>query len=166
MRDAEAPEVTAWVVIQPDDSVVIRVARAEMGQGVLTGLAMLVAEELECDWSKVRTEFVSAGENLRRDQSLGRYVDRRQPLDRRFAALSAASRRHGAGNADRCRRGAMECARRGMRRSHEQDYARAERPKVTFGAVAEDAAKITIARGRRAEGSQPVDARGNAAPAS
>src|SRR6516165_3314874 len=51
------PEVNAWVVIRPDDTVVIRIARSEMGQGTLTGLAQLVAEELECDWSKVVTEF-------------------------------------------------------------------------------------------------------------
>src|ERR1700737_4970672 len=51
-----APEINAWVVIRPDDTVVIRVARSEMGQGTLTGLAQLVAEELECDWSKVTTE--------------------------------------------------------------------------------------------------------------
>ena len=58
------PEVNAWVVIRPDDTVVIRIARSEMGQGTLTGLAQLVAEELECDWSKVTTEFVTPGENL------------------------------------------------------------------------------------------------------
>jgi isoquinoline 1-oxidoreductase beta subunit len=49
------PEVNAWVVIRPDDTVVIRIARSEMGQGTLTGLAQLVAEELECDWNKVTT---------------------------------------------------------------------------------------------------------------
>ena len=48
-------EVNAWVVIQPDDAVIIRVARSEMGQGITTSLPMLVAEELQCDWSKVRT---------------------------------------------------------------------------------------------------------------
>ena len=111
----EAPEVTAWLVICPDNSVVIRVARAEMGQGAQTGLAMLVAEELECDWAKVRTEFVSPEENMRRDRVWGDSVDRRQPFDRVLAALSAAGRRHGAGNADRRRRGALECAGVGMR---------------------------------------------------
>jgi isoquinoline 1-oxidoreductase beta subunit len=63
---AEANEIDAWVVIHPDDRVVIRIARSEMGQGTLTGLAQLVAEELECDWSKVSTEYPTPGENLRR----------------------------------------------------------------------------------------------------
>jgi isoquinoline 1-oxidoreductase beta subunit len=62
------PEVNAWVVIRPDDTVVIRIARSEMGQGTMTGLAQLVAEELECDWSKVTTEFPTPGENLARDR--------------------------------------------------------------------------------------------------
>src|SRR5580704_3727567 len=60
------PEVNAWVVVKPDDTVVIRVARSEMGQGTLTGLCQLVAEELECDWSKVSYEFPTPGENLAR----------------------------------------------------------------------------------------------------
>lgn len=53
------PEINAWVVVKPDDTVVIRIARSEMGQGTLTGLAQFVAEELECDWSKVTTEYPS-----------------------------------------------------------------------------------------------------------
>ena len=65
------PEVNAWVVIRPDDTVVIRVARSEMGQGTLTGLAQLVAEELECDWSKVTTEFVTPGENVAKKRLWG-----------------------------------------------------------------------------------------------
>ncbi|WP_431283058.1 molybdopterin cofactor-binding domain-containing protein [Humitalea sp. 24SJ18S-53] len=67
-QGAATPEVNAWVVIQPDETVVIRIARAEMGQGSLTGLAQLVAEELECDWDKVRFELVKPGENRRRDR--------------------------------------------------------------------------------------------------
>ncbi|WP_341991931.1 molybdopterin cofactor-binding domain-containing protein [Azorhizobium sp. AG788] len=60
------PEVNAWVVIQPDDTVIIRIARIEMGQGALTGLAQLVAEDLDCDWSKVRYELVDPGVNKAR----------------------------------------------------------------------------------------------------
>ena len=65
---AEVQEINAWVVIKPDDTVVIRIARSEMGQGTLTGLAQLVAEELECDWSKVTTEYPTPGENIRRNR--------------------------------------------------------------------------------------------------
>jgi isoquinoline 1-oxidoreductase subunit beta len=65
---AEVQEINAWVVIHPDDKVVIRIARSEMGQGTLTGLAQLVAEELECDWSKVTTEYPPPGENVRRNR--------------------------------------------------------------------------------------------------
>ena len=61
-----SPEIDAWVVIKPDDTVVIRIARSEMGQGTMTGLAQLVAEELGCDWSKVTTEFPTPGQNLAR----------------------------------------------------------------------------------------------------
>jgi isoquinoline 1-oxidoreductase beta subunit len=61
-------EVTHWVVIQPDDTVIIRIARSELGQGSMTGLAMLVAEELGCDWSKVRAEYANVNEHMRRDK--------------------------------------------------------------------------------------------------
>ncbi|MAP93665.1 MAG: aldehyde dehydrogenase [Ponticaulis sp.] len=62
------PEVNAWVHISRDDTVTIRVARSEMGQGTMTGLAQLVAEELQCDWDKVVAEFPTPGENLKRDR--------------------------------------------------------------------------------------------------
>ena len=64
-------EINAWVVVQPDDTVIIRVARSEMGQGITTALPMLVAEELDCDWNKVRAEFPSPEENLRRKRAWG-----------------------------------------------------------------------------------------------
>src|SRR4051794_30223876 len=66
-----AQEITAWVVIQPDDAVIIRVAKSEMGQGSFTALAMLVAEELECEWSKVKAEFAPPDENLARNRVWG-----------------------------------------------------------------------------------------------
>ncbi len=67
------PEINAWVVVRPDDTVVIRIARSEMGQGTLTGLAQLVAEELECDWAKVTTEYPTPGENLARNRVWGNF---------------------------------------------------------------------------------------------
>ncbi len=65
---AQPAEVNAWIVIQPDDTVIIRVARSEMGQGSFTALPMLVAEELECDWKKVKAEYASVAEHLRRNR--------------------------------------------------------------------------------------------------
>jgi isoquinoline 1-oxidoreductase beta subunit len=67
------PEINAWVVIRPDDTVVIRIARAEMGQGSQTGLAQLVAEELDCDWSKVTTEIPTPGQNVARKRVWGNF---------------------------------------------------------------------------------------------
>jgi len=68
-----AGEINAWVVVKADDTVVIRIARSEMGQGTLTGLAQLVAEELECDWSKVTTEYPTPGQNLARNRVWGNF---------------------------------------------------------------------------------------------
>src|SRR5437660_11954102 len=64
-------EINAWVVVKPDDTCVIRIARSEMGQGTRTGLAQLVAEELECDWKKVATESITPGQNLARERVWG-----------------------------------------------------------------------------------------------
>jgi isoquinoline 1-oxidoreductase subunit beta len=68
---AQGNEVGAWVLIKPNDDVIVRIARTEMGQGTLTGLAQLVAEELECDWNKVKTEMPTPGQNLARKRIWG-----------------------------------------------------------------------------------------------
>ncbi|MCC6249705.1 MAG: xanthine dehydrogenase family protein molybdopterin-binding subunit [Rubrivivax sp.] len=68
-----APEINAWVVVQPDERVIVRIARSEMGQGTLTGLAQLVAEELEADWSRVTTEYPTPGQNLARKRVWGNF---------------------------------------------------------------------------------------------
>ena len=59
------PEINAWIVVEPDDTVVIRIAQTELGQGVWTSNAMIVCEELECDWSKVRSQYASANRDAR-----------------------------------------------------------------------------------------------------
>ncbi len=68
-----SPEITVWVVIRPDNTTVIRVVRAEMGQGTITGLAQLVAEELECDWNKVVIEYPTPGESVARKRAWGEF---------------------------------------------------------------------------------------------
>jgi isoquinoline 1-oxidoreductase beta subunit len=64
-RDSIVPEINAWIVIAPDDTVTIRVGQSEMGQGAFTNCPMIVAEELQCDWKKVRAEYASANRTIR-----------------------------------------------------------------------------------------------------
>jgi isoquinoline 1-oxidoreductase beta subunit len=68
---AGGSEVGIWAVIGPDDTTVVRIARSEMGQGTLTGLAQLVADELDCDWKHVRAEYVSPEMNLAHKRAWG-----------------------------------------------------------------------------------------------
>src|SRR4029077_8628420 len=70
-RVQAATEVNLWVAIKPDDTCVIRMPRSEMGQGTITGLAQLVAEELQCDWNKVTTEGITPGRNLASKRAWG-----------------------------------------------------------------------------------------------
>jgi isoquinoline 1-oxidoreductase beta subunit len=70
-QSAAEVEVNVWVVVKPDDTCVIRIARSEMGQGTRTGLAQLVAEELECDWNKIKTEYPTPGQNHARKRAWG-----------------------------------------------------------------------------------------------
>src|SRR6202023_3517328 len=87
------PEVNAWITIAPDDTVVIRVSRSEMGQGIFTALPMLIAEELECDWAKVKPELVPPAENLRRRRAWG---DMSTNASRSVAASQLTLRQAGA----------------------------------------------------------------------
>jgi isoquinoline 1-oxidoreductase beta subunit len=69
---AYAPnEIDAWIAIDPDDSVLIRYQRSEMGQGSMTALPMMITEELHCDWSKVRVEYASSNRNFRENRVYG-----------------------------------------------------------------------------------------------
>ena len=64
-EDSAAPEINGWIVISPDDTVTIRIGQTELGQGVWTSNAMMVAEELQCDWTKVRPQYASANRDAR-----------------------------------------------------------------------------------------------------
>lgn len=65
------PEINAWVLVRPDDRVIIRYARSEMGQGSMTSAAQLVAEELGCDWKKVQVEYADTNAQVRRKRVWG-----------------------------------------------------------------------------------------------
>ena len=58
-------EISAWLTIDPNGQVTIRVAQSEMGEGVFTAMPMLVAEELDCDWNQVKAEYASANRSIR-----------------------------------------------------------------------------------------------------
>jgi isoquinoline 1-oxidoreductase subunit beta len=136
------PEVNAWVVINPDDSVVIRIAKSEMGQGTLTGLAQLTAEELGCDWSKVSTEFPTPGQNVARKRVWGDYftagsqgIRSSQELVRKGGATARMMLIQAA--ADEWKVPAEECSAANSVITH----AKTGR-KTTFGKVASAAAKV------------------------
>jgi len=137
-----SPEIGAWVVIRPDDTVVIRVARSEMGQGTITGLAQLVAEELECDWAKVTVEYPTPGQNLARKRVWGSYSTggsrgiresneyvRKGGATARVMLIQAAANQWGVP--------AAECTASNSVITHTPSGR-----KTTFGKVAEAAAKI------------------------
>ena len=70
--NAYAPnEIDAWIAIDPDDSILIRYQRSEMGQGSMTALPMMITEELHCDWAKVRIEYASSNRNVRENRVYG-----------------------------------------------------------------------------------------------
>ena len=140
--DLTQPEVNAWVVIKPDDTVVIRIARSEMGQGTLTGLAQMVAEELECDWSKVTTEQPTPGQNLARkrvwrDMSTGGSRGIRQSQDYVRQGGAAAREMLIAAAAQEWKVAAAECSAANSVITHNPSGR-----KTTYGKVAAAAAKM------------------------
>jgi isoquinoline 1-oxidoreductase beta subunit len=143
---AGASEITAWVVIHPDDTVVIRIAKSEMGQGTFTALAMLVAEELECDWSKVRAEFAAPHENLARgrvwgDMSTGGSRSIRSSQEPLRKAGATARQMLVAAAAAQWNVAAAECRAENSVITHTPSGRT-----TTFGTVAEAAAKIAPPR--------------------
>lgn len=137
------PEVNAWVVVRPDDTVVIRIARSEMGQGSLTGLAQLVAEELACDWSKVTTEYPTPGQSVARKRVWGdfstggsRGIRSSQDYVRKGGATARVMLIQAA--ADEWKVPASECAAASSVITHTPSGRT-----TTYGKVAEAAAKLT-----------------------
>lgn len=90
-------EISAWLVIEPDESVLIRVAQAEMGQGVMTSMPMLIAEELEADWRKVKVEYADVNRQVLSSRIYGRMQTRDSDavqLSRETLQLVGAEARH------------------------------------------------------------------------
>ena len=140
----EQPEVTCWVTIAADSTVTVRTARSEMGQGVLTGLAMLIAEELECGWDKVQTEFVSPQANLSRHRAWGDLstsASRSIAFSHQYLRQAGAAAREMlvAAAAARWRVSSAECRAQNGTITH-----LATGRSVSFGSVAHEAGKLPV----------------------
>jgi isoquinoline 1-oxidoreductase beta subunit len=141
---ADAAEVNAWILIEPDDSVVIRVAQSEMGEGVFTSMPMIVAEELACDWTKVRAEYASANRNLREDnvyRRMGTGGSRAVRASREFLQQAGASARARliAAAAQRWTVASAECQARDGQVLHA-----ASGRSLRYGELAAEAANVTL----------------------
>ena len=151
--------------IKPDDTVVIRIARSEMGQGTLTGLAQLVAEELECDWARVTTEYPTPGQNLARNRVWGdfstggsRGIRESQDYVRKGGATARVMLVQAA--ADEWKVPATECTVANGVITHSARAAR-----TTYGKVAAAAAKLDAADRGGAEGPEELEDRRQAGQA-
>jgi len=138
-----SPEINAWVVVRPDDTVVIRIARSEMGQGTITGLAQMVAEELECNWSNVTTEYPTPGQSVARKRVWGdfstggsRGIRTSQEYVRKGGAAARMMLVQAA--ADAWKVPASECTAANSVITHKPSGRT-----TTYGKVAEAAAKLT-----------------------
>ncbi len=141
-----ATEVNAWIVIHPDDRVVIRIARSEMGQGTFTALAQLVAEELDCEWARVSAEFASPNEHFRRGRvwgsmSTGGSMGVRSSQDYVRRAGASARQMLVAAAAARWQAPASECSAEAGVITHRPTGRR-----LRYGEVAADAAALTPPR--------------------
>jgi len=139
-----SPEIGVWVAIAPDDTVNIRVVRSEMGQGTITGLAQLVAEELECDWSKVRIEYPTPGESVKRKRPWGEFstggsrgIRESHEYVRKGGAAARVMLVQAA--ADQWKVPAAECTAANSVITHAKSKRR-----TTYGKVAEAAARLPV----------------------
>ena len=141
---AVANEINAWIVIDPDETITIRIPHAEMGQGAGTANPMLVAEELECDWAKIKGEFASSNRNVRENNV---YRDQNTVGSRGVAtswqylqqAGASARARLVQAAANQWKVPASECVAENGVVLH-----KASNRSLTYGKLAADAAKITL----------------------
>jgi isoquinoline 1-oxidoreductase beta subunit len=139
-------EIDAWIAIDPDDSILIRYQRAEMGQGSMTALPMMIAEELQCDWSKVRIEYASPNRNIRENKVYGDMFSNGsrtvRASQKRVQQVGASAReRLIAAAATRWNVPATECTAAASVVTHAQSGRT-----LRYGEVAADAAKVVLAK--------------------
>ena len=140
-----ANEIDAWIAIDPDDSILIRYQRSEMGQGSMTALPMIITEELHCDWSRVRIEYASANRNLRQQKVYGNMYSHGsfsvRESQKMMQQVGASGReRLVAAAAARWNVPASECAAAQSVVTHKPSG-----QSLRFGELAAEAGKITLA---------------------
>jgi isoquinoline 1-oxidoreductase subunit beta len=138
-------DIDAWIAIDPDDSILIRYQRSEMGQGSMTALPMIVTEELQCDWSKVRVEYASPQRNIRENKVYGDMfshgsVSVRQSQKRMQQVGASARERLITAAASRWNVPTSECAAASSVVTHGPSGRT-----LRYGELAADAAKVTLA---------------------
>jgi isoquinoline 1-oxidoreductase beta subunit len=140
--DSTPDELNAFLAIEPDGNILIRSPHNEMGQGAVTALPMIVAEELECDWSKVKVEYASASRNLRDKNVYGDMVTAgsrgvRTSWKMLLQAGASARERLIAAAAQQWNVPASECTAANSKVSHEKTGR-----SLDYGALAANASKI------------------------
>jgi isoquinoline 1-oxidoreductase beta subunit len=138
-------DVNAFLAIEPDGSILVRSPHNEMGQGAITALPMIVAEELECDWEKVKVEYASPMRNLREHRVYGDMVtagSRGVRTSWRMLLQAGASARERliAAAARRWNVRPSECSAANSEVMH-----KASGRSLDYAALAADAAKIKLA---------------------
>jgi len=144
-NDSAPHEIDAWIAINPDDSILIRYQRSEMGQGSMTALPMIIAEELQCDWSKVRIEYASANRSVREHRVYGDMFSHgsmsvRQSQKKMQQVGASARERLIAAAATRWHVAASECLAAQSAVTH-----RPSGRMMRYGQLAADAAKVKLA---------------------
>jgi isoquinoline 1-oxidoreductase subunit beta len=141
---ATPSEINAFLVIETDGNILIRSPHSEMGQGAITALPMIVAEELECDWSKVKVEYASPARNLREKQVYGDMVTAgsrgvRTSWQMLLQAGASARERLILAAAQRWNVPVAQCSAENSRIVH-----KASGRSLDYGALAADAARIKL----------------------
>lgn len=134
---SSAIKLNAFVYVAPDERVTLYIHKAEMGQGTVTSLSMLLAEELECDWKSIHTEFPGVSREYGGNQGVVGSASIRsswEPLRKAGAAaremlISAAAQKWGV-------------ERSGCRAENGSVLNVATGARASFGSLVEDAAKV------------------------
>jgi isoquinoline 1-oxidoreductase subunit beta len=145
-NDYAPHEIDAWIAIDPDDSILIRYQRSEMGQGSMTALPMMITEELQCDWSKVRIEYASSNRSVREQRVYGDMYSHgsmsvRESQKKMQQVGASARERLIAAAAARWKVSASECVAAQSVVTH-----RPSGRTLRYGELAADAAKVKLAK--------------------